>query len=117
MRQFSDLQLILSFRRPSVKTLVRHLSVTEPNVSVNVSRLVALGLVRRRQSKHDLRAVELSMTPKGRRVVSRVWGKVGQLVGEATKDLRKEDVAAAVQVLRELCQYLDPSRTPPRTDS
>ena len=98
-------------------TLVQHLSVTESNVSVNVNRLVAAGLVTRRRSQHDLRAVELYVTSKGREVESRVWSRVGQLVAEAAEDLPRADVATAARVFWELAQRLNPGHAPERDAS
>ncbi len=110
--QFSVLHIVSSLPGTSVSTVARHLSANEPNVSVIVSRLVAAGLVRRQRSMRDLRAVELSITPKGRRVESRVWRAIGRAVVKAAEGMSREEVATALGVLGELSQRLDPTHSP-----
>jgi MarR family transcriptional regulator, organic hydroperoxide resistance regulator len=108
MGQFWALHLVSSLRTASVSTVARHLSVSAPTVCASVDQLEAAGLVVRERSARDRRAVELSLTAKGRRVESRVWSRVGQLMAEAAGDLPPEDVATAVRVFQELNRRLDP---------
>jgi len=109
MGQFWALHLVSGLRSASVSTVARHLFVSAPTVCANVDQLEAAGLLIRHRSERDHRAVELSLTPKGRRVESRVWGRIGRLMAEAAQDLPPEDVATAVRVFLALSRRLDPS--------
>jgi len=107
MGQFWALHLVSSLRAASVSTVARHLSVSAPTVCANVDQLEAAGLVTRHRSERDRRAVDLSLTPKGRRVESRVWARIGRVMAGAAEELPPEDVATAVRVFRELNLRLD----------
>jgi DNA-binding MarR family transcriptional regulator len=112
MAQFSTLHLISIHHPATVSSVARHLSTAAPNVSVDVGRLVAADLVTQHHSQRDRRTVELSLTPEGRKVDARVWEQIGQLVAHAARDLPRERVTMAIQVLRELNQRLGPSGVP-----
>jgi DNA-binding MarR family transcriptional regulator len=107
------LHLVSSLRSASLSTVARHLSVSAPSVCANVDQLEAAGLVTRHRSERDRRAVEVSLTPKGRKVESRVWGRIGRMMTVAAEELPPEDVAAAVRVFRELNRRLDPAAVGP----
>ncbi len=107
MGQFWALHLVSSLRTASVSTVARHLSVSAPTVCANVDQLEAAGLVTRHRSERDRRAVDLSLTPKGRKVESRVWARIGRVMADAAEELPPEEVATAVRVFRELGLRLD----------
>jgi DNA-binding MarR family transcriptional regulator len=107
MGQFWALHLVSSLGSASVSTVARHLSVSAPTVCAKVDDLEEAGLVIRHRSERDRRAVELSLTAKGRRVESRIWSQIGQLMAAAAADLPAEDVVIAVRVFRELGRNLD----------
>ncbi len=109
MGQFWALHLVSSLRSASLGTVARHLSVSAPTVCANVDQLEAAGLVIRHRSERDRRAVELSLTPKGRKVESRVWGQIGRVMAEAAEDLPPKDLATAVRVFQELSRRLEPA--------
>ncbi|MGI0130085.1 MAG: MarR family winged helix-turn-helix transcriptional regulator [Thermoplasmata archaeon] len=111
--QFWALHLVSSLRSASVSTVARHLAVSAPTVCVNVDQLEAAGLVTRHRSERDRRAVELSLTAKGRRVEARVWAQIGRLMAAAARHLSSEDVATAVHVFRELNRELDGTHAAP----
>lgn len=107
MGQFWALHLVSSLRAASVSTVARHLSVSAPTVCANVDLLEAAGLVARHRSERDRRAVDLSLTPKGRKVEARVWARIGRVMTEAAGGLPPRDVATAVRVFQELSRELD----------
>ncbi|MGA8710397.1 MAG: MarR family transcriptional regulator [Thermoplasmata archaeon] len=109
MGQFWALHLVSSLRSASVSSVARHLSVSAPSVCANVDQLEAAGLVTRQRSVRDRRAVNLSLTPKGRKVEARLWTRIGGLMAEAAEDLPPQDVTTAVRVFRELSGRLDAS--------
>ena len=112
MGQFWALHLVSSLGSASLSTLARHLSVSAPTICAKVDDLEAAGLLTRHRSERDRRAVELSLTAKGRRVEARVWARIGELVAGAAADLPRAEVATAVRVFRQLNERLDarPSR-------
>jgi DNA-binding MarR family transcriptional regulator len=118
MGQFWALHLVSSLGRTSLTSVARHLSVAPPTVCVNIDLLVRDGLVARHRSEQDRRAVELTLTPAGRRAEARLWRAIGHVMDGATADLSREDVATATRVFREIRQRLDrPRIDPPAEDS
>ncbi|MGC2204935.1 MAG: MarR family transcriptional regulator, partial [Thermoplasmata archaeon] len=107
MGQFWALHLVSSLRSTSLSEVARHLFVSAPTVCANIDQLEAAGLVTRHRSERDHRAVELSLTPKGRRVEARVWGRMARMMTDVAEDLPREDLATAVRVFREMGQRLD----------
>ena len=112
MGQFWALHIVSSLRSASLSAVARHLAVSAPTVCASVDSLEAAGLVTRRRSERDHRGVDLSLTSRGRKVESRVWGRIGGLISDAAADLPREDVATAVRVFRELNRRLDPTGAP-----
>ncbi|MGA7862318.1 MAG: MarR family transcriptional regulator [Thermoplasmata archaeon] len=111
--QFWALHLVSSLRSASLSTVARHLSVSAPTVCANVDQLEAAGLVTRHRSDRDRRAVELALTSKGRKVETRIWGRIGRLMNEAAEGLPPNDVATAVRVFQELQRRLEPGADGP----
>jgi MarR family transcriptional regulator for hemolysin len=72
--------------------------VSAPTVCANIDQLEDAGLVRRHRSERDRRAVELSLTPRGRKVEARVWSEIATVMAEAAHGLSEADVAASVRV-------------------
>lgn len=107
MGQFWALHLISSLGSASVSVVARHLSVSAPTICGKVDQMEAAGLIARHRSERDRRAVELSLTAKGRRTEARIWARLGRMIGEAAEELRPADVATAVRVFRELNARLD----------
>lgn len=107
MGQFWALHLVSSLRSASVSSLARHLSVSAPSVCANLDQLEAAGLLTRRRSQRDRRAVDLSLTPKGRKVEARVWARVGRVMSEALGALPPEEVATAARVFQALGRHLE----------
>ena len=69
--QLFVLQKLGESQPASVNDLAARTHTHQSSVSTVVSRLVANGFVRRLRSAADARQVELSLTPKGRRLASR----------------------------------------------
>jgi MarR family transcriptional regulator, multiple antibiotic resistance protein MarR len=107
MGQFWALHLVSSLGQTSLTAVARHLSVAPPTVCANVDLLVRAGFVARHRSERDRRAVELTLTPAGRRLEARIWRAVGEVMRSATVDLAPADLATATRVFRELRVRLD----------
>lgn len=63
--EFTLLLLLQSNGMLAPKQLARALSLPPPNVTVLLDRLVGRGLVERRRSPHDGRAIQVLLTPPG----------------------------------------------------
>jgi len=107
MGQFWAIHTVSSLEAASLSTVARYLGVSSPTACANIDQLEAAGLVRRQRSERDRRAVELSLTPRGRKVETRVWGEIGRVMAEAGRGLDADDVAAAVRVFREVARRLE----------
>ncbi|HXY12749.1 MAG TPA: MarR family transcriptional regulator [Thermoplasmata archaeon] len=114
MGQFWALHLVSSLGSTSVSAVARHLSLSAPTVCANIDQLEAARLVARHRSQRDRRAVELTLTPKGRRVEARVWARIGEVMTEAIAEagLPPNDIATTVRVFRELDRQLQTGETP-----
>jgi DNA-binding MarR family transcriptional regulator len=109
MGQFWAIHTVSSLEAASVSTVARYLGVSAPTVCANLDQLEAAGLVRRHRSERDRRAVELSLTPRGRRVETRVWDAITRVMAKAARRSSPTDVAAAVRVFREITLELEPT--------
>lgn len=89
-----------------VAEIARRLSVTMPSVTACVDQLVEDGLVRRTRSEADRRAVVLTVTPRGRRVVARVLERFDSTLNAAFAGVPPSEVRAASRLLREATRRL-----------
>jgi MarR family transcriptional regulator, organic hydroperoxide resistance regulator len=111
MGQFWAIHTVSSLQAASVSTVARYLGVSAPTVCTNIDQLEAAGLVRRDRSQKDRRSVDLSLTPRGRKVEARVWTEIGRVMSEAAHGLPDTDLSAAVRVFREIARHLEPEGT------
>ncbi len=70
--EFTLLMLLQSNGMLAPKQLARALSLPPPNVTVLLDRLVGRGLVERRRSPHDGRAIQVLLTQQGSDLARRV---------------------------------------------
>ena len=70
-----------------------------------IDRLVDAGLVERRPAADDRRRVELSLTPRGRRLEKRAAATRARLLELAREAIGGRDLAPALELLRDLVQY------------
>ncbi len=107
MGQFWALHLVSSLGSARVSLVAQHLAVSAPTLCAKVDELERAGLLARHRSERDHRVVELSLTPKGRRVEARLWRRISTIVRSAAGDLPAADVATSVRVFRALSRQLD----------
>ena len=70
-----------------------------------VDRLVEAGLVERRAADDDRRRVELSLTPRGRRLEKRVSAAREGIIETARELVGDRDLEPVLELLRDLVQY------------
>lgn len=114
MGQFWAIRTVSSLETASLSTVARYLGVSSPTACANIDELETAGLVRRQRSERDRRVVELSLTPQGRKVETRVWREIARVMSEAGRGLDAKDVAAAVRVFREVAHRLEQDGPTPR---
>lgn len=74
----SELAMLLAIQRLSggasvgVKAIAEHLHVAGPHVTAEVGKLVEAGLVEKRADRSDSRAVDIRLTPEGKRALKRL---------------------------------------------
>jgi len=83
----------------SVNELAAHTATDQSSVSVVVSRLVALGHVRRVKSKTDRRSVELSLTRSGRALLESAPEAAQDRLIASLSHLKKTELVTLSQLL------------------
>ena len=109
--QFWALHTISKLGAAPLGTVARYLGVSPPTVCTNIDMLEAEGLVRRARTEKDHRTVELSLTPRGRRVEARIRRDIARLMSEAVVGIPERDLLVAVRVFRAITEGLRPAAT------
>ena len=107
----------LDLTMPQVKTLfllaegpmrmrgiARRLGVEMPSATTMIDRLVAKGLVERRQDPGDRRAVVCSVTPAGRDAVEKFWALRAARIESLAAVLSKKELEKVVPALEILAE-------------
>jgi DNA-binding MarR family transcriptional regulator len=92
-------------RRLEVRELADALGVSSPTVSDSVAALAAKGLIEKRASARHPRAVEVTLTARGRRAAERAAGWPDALLA-AVDVLRPEEQAALLRALTKMIREL-----------
>jgi DNA-binding MarR family transcriptional regulator len=71
-----------------------------------ITRLARDGMVKRRRSKKDSRAVAVALTAKAARAMTRLVPIAAGLQKEATRNLSRQDLATLKRVLRKMHRNL-----------
>lgn len=109
--QFWALHTLSEVESPTLGTVARHLGISAPTACTNFDLLEMSDLVRRTRSAKDRRTVELSLTPRGRRVESRIWREIARLMTSAAGRIPESELRGAVRVLRDVTEGLQPGAT------
>jgi DNA-binding MarR family transcriptional regulator len=103
-----DVISVVCHRAPMRATDIEPLVTLDKSaLSRNLSALVALGLVRRRVSPQDARAVEIEPTSKGRKLHLRVAQQVMQVQADLLQDLPEGEVKTLFLALQHLQDRLE----------
>jgi len=78
--QFGVLETLYHLGPMSQRALGRKLLISGGNVTMVVGNLERRGLIARRRRAEDARVMDVSLTPKGRRLVARLFPQVARLV-------------------------------------
>lgn len=81
-------------RPANLAELAALMDMAPPGASRVVSRLVAAGLLSRRETAHDRREVSVHLTPKGRRTLTRLGRARAEALADPLGRMAAEDRAA-----------------------
>jgi MarR family transcriptional regulator, organic hydroperoxide resistance regulator len=113
MGQFWTMHLVTSLNSATVGAVSRGLAVSAPSVCASLDQLEESGLVTRRRSAKDRREVEVSLTPRGKKVEARMWAQISRLLAEASVDVPLDDLETATRVFRAVRRQLNTWPSPP----
>jgi len=82
--------------------LAETFSTTRGNVSHCISSLEAKGLIQRRLDPQDARGFHLTLRPQGKRAAIRVIGAFDKLQRQFEREIGKESLQGALNVIRSL---------------
>ena len=87
--------------------LSEQLMVTSGNVTGVIDGMAADKLVVRRRHETDRRSIVIAMTPKGRKLFSKVRTALSKWMGEAMTDMNDAEVAHVIKLLGKLKHSAD----------
>lgn len=97
--QWEPVLLLWLKRADTVAGLARVTHVGVPSMTRMLDRLEEKGLLRRERSEVDRRVVNLHLTPKGRRIASRIWPIVVEGMHVHLDGFKKEELAQLADLL------------------
>jgi MarR family transcriptional regulator, lower aerobic nicotinate degradation pathway regulator len=89
---------VLRDRSPGMNELARFLELDKSSVTGLVDRAEQRGLVRRKVSPEDRRAIDVSITPAGLKIVRRVEIAFGERIAALVRPLTEAQRAGMVQI-------------------
>lgn len=111
--QLFVLQCLARHSPCSVNELAGHTATDQSSVSVVVSRLVALGHVRRAPSKQDRRRVELTLSRSGRALLESAPEAAQERLIFALTQLKKAELASLAGLLGKVVEAADAAQQAP----
>lgn len=105
--QFGVLEALLHLGPMCQHTLAKKLLRSGGNVTLVVDNLEKHGWVRRERQEDDRRLVKIYLTPKGQRLISRVFPEHAQAITKEMSRLTAEEQ----ETLRRICRKLGKSDT------
>lgn len=89
-----------------IERVRRSLGLSHPGTVRLIDRLAGVGLLRRRPSGTDRRAVALFLTPKGKKTVDRIHAERRKVLVEALSSLLPEEQAVLERLLERTLSHL-----------
>ncbi|MBO0780537.1 MAG: MarR family transcriptional regulator [Ktedonobacteraceae bacterium] len=105
--QLSLLQYLVERERCTMQELAEHMTVVPSTVTAMVKRLLAQGYVERKRDDEDWRAVWVSATERGRRIVSAYDSAGCQALQRRLERLSPQERRQLSDALPALCRLID----------
>ena len=105
--QFGVLEALLHLGPLHQNELGRKLLKSSGNITVVIDHLEASGLVRRQRDKQDRRYITVSLTPAGRRLISRVFPLHVQAIVSEMGGLNQAELRQLSRLCRKLGRQAD----------
>ena len=91
-----------------MNSLAKFLKISRPAATGLIDRLIVQGLVRRQGDKHDRRIVRVTLTAKGKRIISDIWDQkrrtIMKVFGQISPSDRMQYIAILERVVTRLTQ-------------
>lgn len=89
--QFHILEYLHNKKESVMREIADYLFVTPPAVTGLVDKLVKIGLVQRGFSRSDRRIINISLTPKGKNVISKIKSQTNELLLSFLKKISAQE--------------------------
>lgn len=102
----SILKLLDETQRANITEVVEHLNITKPQMTASTDKLVMLDYIVRENDVADRRKIYISLTKKGKEVVSAIDEHMNILADEALSELsdyEMEQLGQGLKILEKLC--------------
>lgn len=100
--EFGVMELLFHKGPAQLGEVQRRILVSSGGITYLVDRLVKRGLVERRENADDRRARYAALTPKGERLLERIFPPHAGRVAQAVSGLTAEEQEVAIRLLRKL---------------
>ena len=108
--QFNVLELLWREDDCPMNRLAKALGVTRPAATGLVDRLIHQGLAIRRGDPRDRRVVRVSVTPKGRKILSNIWDQKRRMIVSVFGGISPSDRAHYLATLEKVVGILAKER-------
>jgi MarR family 2-MHQ and catechol resistance regulon transcriptional repressor len=107
LSDFAILELLLNRGQQPVNTIGQRINLTSGSVTTAVDRLEARGLVKRSNDPEDRRTRIVSLTPEGKKCISKIFGHHKEVLDRAAEGLSKSERETLIALMKKLGRYAD----------
>jgi MarR family transcriptional regulator, 2-MHQ and catechol-resistance regulon repressor len=107
LSDFAILELLLNRGPQPLSTIGQRIELTSGSVTTAVDRLEERGFVKRGNDPNDRRTRIVSLTPEGRKCISRIFGHHKEALDRAAEGLSKSERETLIELMKKLGRYAD----------
>ena len=100
--QLETLGYVKDNKKPLMKEVAGFLSITPPSATPLINRLVRLGMLERCFDKNDRRAIRLSITPKGQKMLKKEIEKISIQMQKTLVRLNHKEQKNLAEILQKV---------------
>jgi len=100
--QLEVLGYVKENKEPLMKEVASFLSITPSSATPLINKLVKLGILKRNFDKNDRRAIRLSLTSKGQKILNKEYKKVSAQMRKTLMKLSIEEQKNLVEIFQKL---------------